>query len=550
MSALSRAWYEKTARVAEVARGFERPVMERVARVEERVGVRIPTPVKEVGVGVAITGPAAAVEMAGMIPGGLEVIARRPGIIVPAAVVGTWEMGRGMWEGVTTDPFKTAGEFIAFGAITRGLPKVRVPARVLPPKVPTPPGLPPGKVIKFEAGLEVARRLGEVKAPIREPLKFEEVKYLPRGSGTTVETWIKAHPGQDPVIFGSAAARAQLRGARIPKDIDIFVKKPHEAASQIRTVLAKRLGSGNVRVTKRDTSSIVETKVKGEWRHAVDIHPRAEMAGRLGLGLATQTPIKIGGIKYIPIGEQLARKAASVLQPRGREIGPKPHRMKDIEDFMAISRELAAKEQATAGEALLFRQRKVSKAIETQRLITEYEFHAGLYPEPVIRAYVKLPPGVRRPPPIMLAAYRMPRPPKEPAYPPAVPPIKYPPAVLLTKYPPGVPPIKYPLMAPPPEYPPGVPPVKYPPVVPPVKYPPVIPPYEPPPIPPAIPPIKPPTYRPPKIPDEDKRKRALRKRRKAEAEWWRLENPIAALDEIMIGRRMEGLPEKKSKRKR
>jgi hypothetical protein len=136
--------------------------MERVARVEERVGVRIPTPVKEVAVGVAITGPAAAVEMAGMIPGGLEVIRRRPGILPAAAVAGTFEMGRGMWRGVTTDPFRTAGEFIAFGGITRALPKVRVPARVLPPRVPTPPGLLPGKVIKFEAGLEVARRLGKV----------------------------------------------------------------------------------------------------------------------------------------------------------------------------------------------------------------------------------------------------------------------------------------------------------------------------------------------------------------------------------------------------
>jgi hypothetical protein len=67
-----------------------------------------------------------------MIPGGVEVIARRPGIIVPAAVAGTWEMGRGMWGGVTTKPFRTAGEFAAFGAIARG---VGVAARPVTPKI-------------------------------------------------------------------------------------------------------------------------------------------------------------------------------------------------------------------------------------------------------------------------------------------------------------------------------------------------------------------------------------------------------------------------------
>jgi hypothetical protein len=57
--------------------------------------------------------------------------------------------------------------------------------------------------------------------------------------------------------------------------------------------------------------------------------------------------------------------------------------------------------------------------------------------------------------------------------------------------------------------------------------------------PPPPPPIKIPR------PDEDEKKRALRKRRKAEKKWWLVENPIAALDEIMIGRRMEGLPKKR-----
>jgi hypothetical protein len=221
--------------------------------------------------------------MAGMIPGGVETIARKPAIIPAAAAIGIHGMGAAMFRGFVTEPGAMTGELIGVGAISKGVPRVPVPARVaraLPARAPTPPELAPGKAIKFEAGLEVARKLAKVEAPIQRPLDFGDIATLPRGSGKSVETWIKAHPDQKSVIFGSASVRTQLKTSRTPVDLDIFVKDPHLAAKQVGAVLTKKLGAANVRVK----GAMVETRVKGKWDHAVDFHSLTEMTGRMTLG--------------------------------------------------------------------------------------------------------------------------------------------------------------------------------------------------------------------------------------------------------------------------
>ena len=123
MSDLSMRMHTATSRVARVIRGFERPVMERVSHVEESAGVRIPTPVKEFAAGVAFGAPATMVEMAGMVPGGVETLAKHPRVLPAAAAYGTYEMGRGMWKGITEHPIRTAGEFVGMGVIAKGVPE-------------------------------------------------------------------------------------------------------------------------------------------------------------------------------------------------------------------------------------------------------------------------------------------------------------------------------------------------------------------------------------------------------------------------------------------
>jgi hypothetical protein len=76
---------------------------------------------KRVGYGVAFSAPAGAVELIGMAPVAVETMARRPSVIPAAVGVGLVTMGKGMYHGVTTDPARMAGEFIAFGAYTKGI---------------------------------------------------------------------------------------------------------------------------------------------------------------------------------------------------------------------------------------------------------------------------------------------------------------------------------------------------------------------------------------------------------------------------------------------
>jgi hypothetical protein len=126
MSDISKRIHKETARVGKVARGFEKQVDPYARDIERALGFHkeiIPKPVrwtgdqvKQLGFGVAFHAPAGAVEMAGMVPGGVETIARKPSILPAAAALGTFEMGRGVWHGMTTAPGRTVGELIGMGA--------------------------------------------------------------------------------------------------------------------------------------------------------------------------------------------------------------------------------------------------------------------------------------------------------------------------------------------------------------------------------------------------------------------------------------------------
>ena len=134
ISDISKRIHEETARVAKVARGFEKQVDPYARDIERALGFHkaaIPKPVrwageqaKQLGYGIAFHAPAAAVEMAGMMPAGVETIARRPKIVPAAAALGLYMMGESAYKGFTTAPGRTAGEFIGIGAIAKGIGEV------------------------------------------------------------------------------------------------------------------------------------------------------------------------------------------------------------------------------------------------------------------------------------------------------------------------------------------------------------------------------------------------------------------------------------------
>jgi len=283
------------------------------------------------------------------------------------------------------------------------------------------------------------------------------------------------------------------------------------------------------------------------------------------LGFETQKPIEIGGIKYTRIGEQLTRKAASVLQQKGKSIGPPERRApKDIGDFMDISSELLESRSKTAKSAWLLSEYKTRKVEHLAEMRHQYEFHSYLGPEvaPVVRGYYGLPRTIRAPG-YMVAAVGIGAkypgvaeysPTKYPAVaklpPTKYPSIKYPstkyPAVAKippTKYPSGYKPYRPPSAPYEPyakttAYPPSVPPYT-PPYTPPTAYTPAVPPYIPPYVPPTVipsilPPLLPPT-KPPMISPKKKAKKKIKppKPKPEMAVGWKQKHEIITLADFL-----------------
>lgn len=149
--------------------------------------------------------------------------------------------------------------------------------------------------------------------------------------------------------------KVQYNVGRVTADIDLQL--PPEItelqATQFTKQLAQKLqGKGyEVRVDSR-RPTLIETKVKGKWHHAVDIHygteslfeypkqPSSIYGGELG-----QKPYTQEGIKTMRLSEQLVRKGGSALTIRkgetGFKVGPEAHRIKDVVDFPEIAEVLA-----------------------------------------------------------------------------------------------------------------------------------------------------------------------------------------------------------------
>ena len=156
-------------------------------------------------------------------------------------------------------------------------------------------------------------------------------------------------------LYGSFSSHSQMPKslARIPADIDINVYASNEKAGVIAKGLVKDLKlSGNVARISKQSPLLIETKVKGEWHHAVDIHtpetgfaqgPGVPQDSTLGLYL-NQKSLKQEGIKFMRLSEQGLRKGASITTLRADAgkltIGPKAHRTKDIGDFFNVQETL------------------------------------------------------------------------------------------------------------------------------------------------------------------------------------------------------------------
>lgn len=178
--------------------------------------------------------------------------------------------------------------------------------------------------------------IGRQKSAIKRPIDITLIENIPKEVRPTVMRMLREEKG---IVFGSAAQRTQQILRRPMEDIDLFVKNPTITAEKWVPILNKASGK---RIFRHRKGGLIEVYRDGTWRHSIDLHSMSELKGRLPYGFKPRKPLKIEGIKYVTLEEQLFRKGISLTQPRGKVISPELHRMKDIADFISASRTLTS----------------------------------------------------------------------------------------------------------------------------------------------------------------------------------------------------------------
>lgn len=162
------------------------------------------------------------------------------------------------------------------------------------------------KYIKAKYGLKAMRLMEKVKSGYYRPLK--STRFIPERATARAMGIAKQYKL---VMGGSGASYQQVKDFRLPRDIDFYAP-------------------GSKGQAFRAKSSLKSTGYK------FDVHgPKFyQPEGYYNLGVWTQKPIYVGGVRTVPSGELMARKG--VLTMRGMAGTGEPWRIaKDVPDFYA-----------------------------------------------------------------------------------------------------------------------------------------------------------------------------------------------------------------------
>jgi hypothetical protein len=119
LSGLSTKAYQATQRFARTTRKGAPVLQQKISVVSPTTGKIIRYPIESVVRGV---------EMAGMVPGGLEVMARRPGVIPAAVTVGAYQATVGTAKAAKADPKQFVSDVATLGLLMKGAGKVPKPS--------------------------------------------------------------------------------------------------------------------------------------------------------------------------------------------------------------------------------------------------------------------------------------------------------------------------------------------------------------------------------------------------------------------------------------
>ena len=221
-------------------------------------------------------------------------------------------------------------------------------------------------IAKIEGTLKIEKTIAGKPSPDQPSiLQPQAVKTMNAESVTQVlKEVVETGPKNIKEIYGSGTIKAnlkpELQGWRQPNDMDIQTTMGQEGteafANRVVSRLEKTLGKENVRISK-ESPTLVEVKVDGEWHHAVDIHsrevgPGSEAVSEGAYGFAFDDPtIKvkypgIGEVDIMSLSESSKRKLQGIGRWQSGEIKPYEHRLKDVADEYTIIREYKGDEVA------------------------------------------------------------------------------------------------------------------------------------------------------------------------------------------------------------
>ncbi len=227
-------------------------------------------------------------------------------------------------------------------------------------------------IIKVEETLSTRAMFAGKKSPhLSKTMEVEPIKALSQdGVAAVFKAFVTAGKGKMERLYGSYTIKPQveriLRKWRGVGDIDIQTNMSQVEAEaftkRLVDALKKTEGAKNVRVSKKHPT-LIETRDATGWHHAVDIHtlelsPTASEASKLGttgefsFGMRVGEPVLkikspgIGELRIMRLSETGKRKADAILHFRQKEIGPEPHRIKDIVDYYVILRTYKGQEIA------------------------------------------------------------------------------------------------------------------------------------------------------------------------------------------------------------
>jgi len=215
-------------------------------------------------------------------------------------------------------------------------------------------GIPEEEIQKIETGKQVMTQTEKQPSAFMSEKFIRETKSLTGEQVNAAISYAKKKGGNVEQIYGTFGTRPQMKPeyvVREPGDIDVQLsteseQQAQEFAQELVQKLEKK-GGRDVRVSPEKKTLIESRGEGGEWHHAVDINYKGEEQDIMGPDTEGawgfefgQKSVNVEGLSAMSLSEHGLRKGGSALTLKGKEVKPKPHREKDVQDFYWTQRTL------------------------------------------------------------------------------------------------------------------------------------------------------------------------------------------------------------------